>query len=177
MREQLLDAFPEFNLIGAPSLKDLALDVYEDALKQGGWSIEDMDRIPFTLLIPDVDVSYTRHVRGVTAMCHAMASAINGIYGDRMTLDMDILITGALLHDIGKLAEFAEVDGKFVKSVSGMMLRHPFSGVALCARHDVPEAILHIIAVHSREGDGFRRTPEAIILHHADFANFEPLKK
>ena len=33
-----------------------------------------------------------------------------------------------------------------------------------------------MIAYHSKEGDLGKRTVEAIIIHHADFVNFEPLK-
>jgi hypothetical protein len=30
-----------------------------------------------------------------------------------------------------------------------------------------------VIAVHSKEGDHFKRSAEAIIFHHADFTDFE----
>jgi hypothetical protein len=53
------------------------------------------------------------------------------------------------------------------------MLRHPFSGVALAFKHEIPYEVMHIIAVHSKEGDFVRRSPEAIIYHHAEFADFE----
>jgi hypothetical protein len=43
-------------------------------------------------------------------------------------------------------------------------------------RADVPEEVYHIIAVHSREGEGSYRSPEAIVLHHADFIAFETIK-
>jgi len=177
MREKLVSAFPEFDLIEDERLREGTIKVYKDVLDRYGWTVEDLDRIPFTLLIPDIDITYARHVRGVTRTCHGMANAMLNIYGKRIAVNLDILIAGALLHDIGKLAEFTEENGRFVKSASGHLLRHPFSGVALCAKHNIPEEVLHIIAVHSKEGEGFKRTPEAIILHHADFTNFEPLKK
>jgi hypothetical protein len=40
----------------------------------------------------------------------------------------------------------------------------------------LPEEVYHIIAVHSREGEGSYRSPEAIALHHADFIAFETIK-
>jgi putative nucleotidyltransferase with HDIG domain len=166
----------ELGLIGDRALTEKVIETYLDAMDRYGWTMDDLDRIPFTLMIPGVEVGYLRHVRGVTRMCHGMALAVMEVYGDLIPLDLDVLIAGALLHDIGKLAEFSEGEGGFTRSPSGKLLRHPFSGVAICARHGLPEAVLHLIAVHSREGDGFRRTPEAVILHHADFSNFEPLK-
>jgi hypothetical protein len=53
------------------------------------------------------------------------------------------------------------------------MLRHPFSGVGMAFKHGLPYEVMHIIAVHSKEGDFVRRSPEAIIYHHAEFADFD----
>jgi len=66
--------------------------------------------------------------------------------------------------------------GKTVKSPTGRMLRHPFAGAALCWEFGLPDEITHIVATHAHEGEGARATAEAIIVHHADFANFEPFK-
>jgi hypothetical protein len=35
---------------------------------------------------------------------------------------------------------------------------------------------MHIIAVHSKEGSGEKRSPEAIIFHHVDFIDFDLVK-
>ena len=59
------------------------------------------------------------------------------------------------------------------KSDYGRFLRHPFIGVGLGFKYKLPEEVLHIIAVHSKEGDGEKRSAEAIIFHHADFIDFE----
>jgi hypothetical protein len=66
-------------------------------------------------------------------------------------------------------------DGKpqVVKGFYGDMLRHPFSGVGMAFKHELPYEVMHIIAVHSKEGDFVRRSPEAIIYHHAEFADFD----
>jgi hypothetical protein len=60
------------------------------------------------------------------------------------------------------------------------MLRHPFSGVAMCYKHGIPPEVMHIVATHSFEGDprppgsaGVQRSIEAIIFHHADFIDFD----
>jgi len=81
-----------------------------------------------------------------------------------------------LLHDIGKLVEYKEEKGKFIQSNLGKLVRHPISGVGLCYSQGIPEEVMHIIASHSWEGDRSRRTSEAIIVHHADFINFEQFK-
>jgi hypothetical protein len=68
------------------------------------------------------------------------------------------------------------VDGKTVKSEFGVLLRHPFSGVALAAQQGIPPEVLHMIASHAKEGDFIQRSKEAIIIHHADYTNYETLK-
>ena len=85
------------------------------------------------------------------------------------------LLCGALLHDVGKILEYVEENGKFVKSREGKYLRHPFSGVALAFEEGIPDEILHMIAVHAGERNGRWRSTEGIIIHHADYTNFEPL--
>jgi putative nucleotidyltransferase with HDIG domain len=93
-----------------------------------------------------------------------------------LKLNRDILLAGALLHDVGKLLEVSETAGTFKKTKEGSLVRHPFSGVALADENGLPAEVLHIIATHSKEGDPYKRTAEAIILHYADFMNFDPLE-
>jgi putative nucleotidyltransferase with HDIG domain len=176
MKEKIIELLPEINLIRDASLREKTLQIWEEAIKAGGWKVEDLNKIPFTLLIKDAPVSFLEHTRGVTKVCIAVADVFAESYGDRIPINRDYLIAGALLHDIGKLLEFTIESGNVIKSKSGRYLRHPFSGVAICFSYGIPDEVLHIIAVHSREGDGGWRSPEAIILHHADFTNFEPLK-
>jgi hypothetical protein len=77
---------------------------------------------------------------------------------------------------VGKLLEYEKVDGRAVQSDRGKSLRHPFTGVALAMECGVPDEVCHIIATHAAEGDLVKRTPEAFIVHHADFMAFEPFK-
>ena len=97
-------------------------------------------------------------------------------FGDEIEIDMDILISGAILIDIGKLIEYQIVNGKLTTSNFGKIVRHPFSGVAIADRFDLPAEVQHIIGTHSKEGDLGIRTVESIIVHHADFVSFEPFK-
>jgi hypothetical protein len=66
--------------------------------------------------------------------------------------------------------------GEPVKGSFGEMLRHPFSGVALCFKHGIPPEVMHIVATHSHEGDKGERTIESWIFHHADFIDFDIAK-
>ncbi len=94
-----------------------------------------------------------------------------------MPINHDHLVAGALLADVGKPLEFdKDAQGRVIKGSFGEMLRHPFSGVALCYKHGIPPEVMHIVATHSHEGDKVQRTIESIIFHHADFIDFDIAK-
>jgi putative nucleotidyltransferase with HDIG domain len=173
MKEDLLKFIPEFNLIKDSDLKEKVLKVWDIALKAGDWEAKDLQRMPFTLLIDPCPCTMVEHIRGVVNVSIEAAKALQSIYQDKIKINEDYLIAGALLHDIGKLVEYKEENGRFIQSNWGKLVRHPISGVGLCYSQDIPEEVIHIIASHSWEGDRCKRTPEAVIVHHADFINFE----
>jgi len=167
--------FPEIKKIKNAKLRQKTADCLAEAIKQGGWNENELDNIPFTLLVKGEVPSLVTHTRAVTQTSIAMAGVISTIYDDKVKIDLDILVSGALLHDVGKFLEYAKEGTKVTKSKSGKLLRHPVSGTALAYAMGLPEEVLHIIAAHSHEGDYVKRSVEAIIVKHADFANFEAL--
>ena len=173
---KIRELLPEIDSIKQKDLRDSVAETWADAIDEGGWSLDDLGSIPFTLLIPDCGFDLVHHTRAVTRTAVAIAEALNESYGDEVANDMDMLVAGALLHDVGKLLEYAREGGKVVKSRKGVLLRHPLSGQALAYKHGLPFEILNMIAYHSKEGDLGKRTVEGIIIHHSDFVNFEPLK-
>ena len=173
---RIVELLPEIDLIKQEDLRDSVAETWADAIDQGGWSLEDLGSIPFTLLIPDCGFDLVHHTRAVTRTAVAIAETLKENYGDAIAIDMDLLVAGSLLHDVGKLLEYAKEGGKTVKSRKGVLLRHPLSGQALAYKHGLPFEILNMIAYHSKEGDLGKRTVEGIIIHHSDFVNFEPLK-
>jgi len=180
MKNKIRELLPEIEWIQDKELQDKVVNTYQEAMIIGNWKPEDMNKIPFTLLIPDCPHSYLDHVRGVTRVAKASMEEFNAVYASnssRYKLDNDTVVAGALLHDVGKLVEYMkEADGKAVKSQLGKDLRHPFTGVHLALRNGCSSRIAHIIANHSTEGDGTLRSPEAVIVHKADFINFETVK-
>jgi len=176
VREKLIGILPEIEWIGDTNLREKVIATWIDGLERGGWTPEDVARMPFTLA-KKASASFAQHVRSVTRICAAVSDTFDEIYnGVDLKLDKDILLAGALLHDVGKLVEMEEVDGAFRKSADGKLVRHAFSGVALADAHGLPAAVQHIIGTHSKEGDPFKRIPESIICHFADFMNFDPIE-
>jgi putative nucleotidyltransferase with HDIG domain len=176
MRKKLLSLMPEFQLIRDAELREKTLRVWDEAVKKAKWDISDLQEMPFTLLIEKTPVNIITHTRAVTICSLKIADALLAEYEGKVKIDKNILLSGALLHDVGKLFEYKKEKGTYIKSEEGQLLRHPISGAAFSYGFDLPQEVLHIIACHSKEGDGARKTVEAIIVNHADFVNFEALK-
>lgn len=173
MTTQLTELIPEFNAIQDEDLRQRALAVWQEAMEIGGWTVDDLGQMPYTLLIEKVDITFAQHVKTVCRLCIVMEHVLKESYGDRYRIDKDTLIAGALLADVGKLMEFRKEGKEYKWANMYQYLRHPFTGVALCFKHGIPEAVMHVVATHSWEGDRFKRRPEAIIFHHADFTDFD----
>jgi len=173
MRNEIIKLLPELDEIHDTQLRDKIIAVWQEAIEMGGWKIPDLAEMPFTLLVKDVNITFIEHVRTVCQMCMAMEKVLVDAYGDRIKIHHDYLVAGAMIADVGKLLEFSRQGGKYVKGELGKYLRHPFTGVGLCYRHDVPYEVAHLSAVHSKEGEGGFRSAEAIVFHHADFTDFE----
>lgn len=176
MNKDILKLWPEIDWIKDEHLKEKTAQAWEYAIEKSVLSAEDLEKIPFSLLIKDCDVSFMNHKRTCVQLAVDIAKRMQDNFGNQIKINMDILIAGAILIDIGKLIEYQIVDGKLTTSDFGNIVRHPFSGVAVADRFDLPAEVQHIIATHSKEGDLVKRTVESIIVHHADFVSFEPFK-
>jgi putative nucleotidyltransferase with HDIG domain len=177
MREAVEKLWPELEWIGDADLRQSTLQTWIKAFEASPLTPDDLNEIPFTLLIPDCPATFMEHKRCVVHIARRSAEAMQEFLGRALPIDMDAVIAGAILADVGKLLEYEKVDGKAVQSDRGKALRHPFTGVALALECGVPDAVAHIIATHAGEGNMVKRSTEAFIVHHADFMSYEPFKK
>ena len=117
------------------------------------------------------------HKRSVAHIARDAGNQMNKFYKDDLPVDMDVLISGAILADVGKLLEYVkDENGKAVQGTYGKYLRHPFSGVSIAEECGIPAEVCHIIATHAGEGNLVKRSTEAYVVHHADFMTFLPFK-
>ena len=113
------------------------------------------------------------HVLSVCRLCHLTSSH----YGN---LDPDLLLTGAILHDVGKVAELT-YERSFGYSSEGQLLGHIVIGLRLLHEKlqrlpDFPPKLRvlveHLIVSHHGELEyGSPKVPlfpEAMLLHHLD---------
>jgi len=168
------------NRVSDPDLRDKVVQTWLLACQRGGWeSVDELRKMPFTLLTNAHDISLIEHTIAVTEGAYGLAKAQEAAYGAKLPyrIDYDRLLAGGLLHDVGKLVE-TEKDGAggYRKSRSGACLRHPISGTALAYEAGIrDETILNTIACHAKEGEGAPKCLETLLIHQADFATFDPL--
>ncbi|MBP6875625.1 MAG: HD domain-containing protein [Candidatus Eisenbacteria bacterium] len=159
-------------------LREKVVDIWVEGCRRGGYqSVAQLEAIPFTLLTNARGVNFIEHTIAVTEGALALAQAQKAAYRSLpYAIDIDRLVAGGLLHDVGKLVEI-EPDGAggFRKSRNGKCARHPISGAILVAGAGLPDELVNVVACHAKEGEGRPQVIETVFVHQADFATFDPL--
>lgn len=183
----------EFDLFLPTS--DLDLDALEAALDELIDSVADhpLRQLLLELAGPDTETgrafrrapaakrNHHAYIGGLlehTVSITRVADALARHYGD--IVDRDLLITGAILHDIGKIQELS-LTGGFAYTEPGKLLGHILLGIDIVreAARDIPGLeprrlllLLHLIASHQGkyewQSPRIPHTIEALILHYAD---------
>jgi hypothetical protein len=178
LRDDVRRIWPELEWIEDEDLRARVTDCWVRAFELSPLTPGDLERIPFTLLVPDCPVSFMAHKRLVVHVSRDSAVKIREFFGDALPVDMDVVVAGAIVADVGKLLEYeGDGQGGSRQSARGKYLRHPFTGVALAMECGLPDAVTHIVATHAGEGNMVTRSTEAWIVHHADFMTYEPFVK
>ena len=121
---QIAELFPPLLEISDASLRDNVAAVWNEALTTGcggkGWSTDELREVPFTLLAGDIDLRYIEHLNSCALQCIAIADVLGKVFGDRIPINRDHLIAGALLADVGKPLEFdKDAAGKVIQGHFG----------------------------------------------------------
>jgi hypothetical protein len=172
--DEVKNLWPELDWIKDTKLRQQTAEVWALALRLSSLTIDDLQKIPFTLKAKDCQVAFMEHKRAVVHMSYECAKIMTHFFGSNLPFDIDTVVSGAILADVGKLLEYDKVDDGVVVSDYGRHVRHPFSGVGLAMQCGIPDKVLHVIAAHAAEGDLVTRTTEAYIVHHTDFMSFLP---
>ena len=116
------------------ALRAKTVNAWLEGCRRGGWeSVDQLKKMPFTLLTDTHGVNFIEHTIAVTKGAIGLAKAQMDAYANPpIKINMDRLIIGGLLHDVGKLLEI-EPDGQggYRKSHAGKCMRHPISGAVL----------------------------------------------
>ena len=165
---------PEVDEITDTNLRDKVIEAWATAIAKSSFdAISDMKGSGG----PDTPAmesgNQADHLRGVTRLAMRMAEELTDMFPN-LPVNRDILIAGALCHDVGKPWEFdprnqARWKGS-PKDAGFPSIRHPAYGVHICLSVGLPEEVAHCAGAHSAEGEFIKRSLENTIVHHADYA-------
>ena len=176
---QVLQELPEFSLVCDEKLRSKAIWAWGYALTKS--SFKSIREIPPSGN-PGTNVAkrgdQTDHLRGVTRLAIGIANEMQTAYPE-LDINMDVIITGGLLHDVGKAWEFDPVNHErwreHQKVYGKPSIRHPAYGAHICLTAGLPEEIAHIAMAHSGEGELLVRSLECMIVHQADYTFWNTL--
>lgn len=118
------------------------------------------------------------HLRGVTRLAIGIAREMGAAYPE-LAIDMDVIVAGGLVHDVGKAWEFDPVNRRRWKAAQKQYgrpsMRHPAFGAHICLTVGLPEEVAHIAMAHSGEGELLVRSLECMIVHQADYTFWNTL--
>jgi putative nucleotidyltransferase with HDIG domain len=172
LRTSIVEDLPEINDIKDEELRTKVIDGWAYSLS--GSSFNRISDIPGEGN-PNVLVlrrgNQTDHLRGVALLAMKFVEAFESTHPE-VIINHDVVLAGALCHDIGKPYEFDPVNmERWSKdpSQSGQpALRHSVYGAHVCLAVGLPEEIAHIALGHSLEGQHIGLSTECYIVRHAD---------
>ena len=163
---QVRAAFPAVERIQDEALREGTLRAWEIAMADNG--VEELADVPWfppaqaKLDVPDETL--VGHVREVVDGSVALAETLVSARGDRVDLSMDVLLAGALVHDVSKLYEHHGHE----ETPTGHFLGHPHAGVHPTMAAGLPAEVVHVTLAHTDRTTVEPATLEAEIVKRVD---------
>ena len=164
--ETIQSVFPELKMIKKDELRNRVTYAWKTSTRE--YDIESLSAVPWLppaqreLSLPDE--SLVSHVRDVTACAVALAERLIQRRGSTISVDIDTVIAGSLIHDVSKLAEF---DGMNETDIF-QLLGHPYYGVHIATRAGLGPEYSNIILSHTNRTNVEPATIEAALVKRAD---------
>ena len=174
LRRSVVEDLPEIEQIENLALRTKAIEAWAFALSHSSFGrISDISPGGN----PGMNVlkrgNQADHLRGVARLASQIADTFIA-QRPEVRIDRDVVLTGALCHDVGKPYEFDPVNlarWQDDPSATGQpTLRHTVFGTYVCLAVGLPEEIAHIACAHSLEGQHIGVSSECMIVRHADHA-------
>lgn len=174
LRDEVRATFPELADIERDNLRTGVVDAWALALEENGEP--DLAAVPwlgpYQAVLGLTDESLADHIRDVTAAAVGIADAFLDRPGPAVDIDRDVVVAGALVHDVSQLAECDGAEW----TATGRLLGHPHYGVYVTRTAGLPETIQHIVLSHTTVTDVDPGTIEAAIVERADGATANMLR-
>lgn len=170
-RARILALLPEIERIGRTEWREAVIAIWDETWEESEWD----DPADCPKSAKEVhDVSNVQHTRNVTNQALATAEIVEQAYG--ATIDHDVLLTGALLHDVSKMLEsHRDSDGVPRPNRTGRLVQHGVLAAAKAHLHGLSDEVIHILVCHTHQSTTVPATHEAIIVHYVDFLDSDVL--
>jgi len=163
--------------ISDQSIRQKVIETWCKASLAGGWkSIEELRELPFTVVADPQGISLLQHTKAATEGAIALAKIQMETISTFPCVDIDILVAGALLHDINKVVMFERDENNFFRKKEGYSVNTPsFPGIKIARETGLPDDIVGVIEYECRKALGNPPNVEAILIHHADMTTFDTM--
>ncbi len=173
LRAAIRAELPEVEEIRDAELRDLVVEAWAWAIAHSGFTaIADIPPSGNPGYMTLKRGTQTDHIRGVTRLAIAIADDFAANFPG-IPIKRDIVVAGALCHDVGKPWEFDPANRKRwegnPRGAGLPSVRHPGYGVHVCFTVGLPEEVAHCAGCHSGEGELVVRSLECQIVHQADY--------
>jgi putative nucleotidyltransferase with HDIG domain len=172
VRQTVREDFPEIADIRDVRLRDGVVEAWAHALCESTF-IRARD-IPGAGNPGDFELvrgTQVDHIRAVARISTSLADDFKKNFPE-VVIDRDIVLAGAIIHDVGKAFEFDPVNldrWTADPSQAGQpSLRHSVFGAHVCLAVGLPEELAHIALGHSREGQHIGLSLECMFVRLAD---------
>ena len=170
-RKILTKRLPLINKISDGNLRGLVIEVWARLWRESPYG--DIREAPNYLSEINGDESLIRHTNAVAKMSEAVAREFQQAYG--ISLNYDILLAGAILHDVDKLVLYERQGDSVQLTELGRKVSHGEYGALVAEQVGVPQEVANIIASHSPtiKRETLPATIEAVLVASCDEANFQ----
>jgi 23S rRNA maturation-related 3'-5' exoribonuclease YhaM len=171
-RESVVADFPEIAWIPDEELRTKAVEAWS-------YSLCCSDFMRITEIPPEGNPgapvlrngTQADHLRGVVRYTKAIGDEFQRAYPET-AIDWNILMTGAVCHDVGKPFEFDPTNRDRWQAAPGdggfPTFRHSVFGMHVCLTVGLPDEVAHIAVGHSFEGLHMGVSAECTIIRQAD---------
>ena len=171
---------PELDEIRSETMRDRVVEAWAVAIAHTSFTcISDLRASGMWHTDRLVRGTQADHLRRVAAIALQTSRVLRQQFPE-LPVDQDILVAGALCHDVGKPFEYDPVkqaNRKALPSKAGWpIFRHPPYGMHVCLTVGLPDEVAQIALGHSYEGEVLARSPECTIVHFSDKCYWQALR-
>lgn len=151
---------PLLEQIQSEQLRQAVSGVWESLLEKSQW--ESFSDVPCDL--GETAIPLVQETKNVTNYAIHAARVYDKNY-DELTINMDYLIAGCLLHNVSRILEYRPILGKAEKTEEGQIYVEQFLGISAAFHYHLPMEVIHMIVSNTSRTNCTPATPEALILY------------